>query len=511
MKRKELYSLSLKYLKSNKRMTIKSVFSLVLCMTFLSVAIFIYFSFQFGIMSRINEENTFSSISVNYSDTTSGYMNSSYRNEIENDNNIKDYVESYQVYYQYYSRYESSNSKTLNIKYPTLIIDGDEYSIKSSSSSSNLIEFYNLDHNSVYLDDEQKYMVNNHLGDVILAGNVISPDSSEVMINSSVLDELQIDYLDVIGKKLSYEVSIPMQYNIYYGDSRYDNYGDYISIFNNYTICGVFNDNIYSCPTRKNKISNPIFWINDDLVYDEVIYEYDADTGRCYYYDDPINVSKSVVEDGKVFLASYICSKPDDLRRVLYEYTSFNNAYKAYNKMYKYAILSTEHGISIANCMNSSIVLSDYIDLYPRLIISVVGSFVISIIVFIATLINMILIIDFQKRRKKHFFAMLKAIGYSNENIKNISNYQIDLQYLISTLISLVISFVINLIITSRWNNMIDIKNYNVDGNYNINIIYMLPSFIALIIVFYAVMKLIMFLYNKAIDDDSILDSLHEE
>ncbi len=513
MKRKELYSLSFEYVKANKKVSLKSIITLTLCITFLCVSLFIFFEFRIDIMKKVYDENIFSTITLNYSESQNGYMNKKYKENIEEDSNIKENVLYKQVYYNYYSRYESNIDKQLITNYPILTIDNINYSISinKDNSSCNVIEFYNLLEGSCYLEEEKKYMNNNNLGDLIICGNTIEANEKSIMINRVVLDDLNISYNDVIGKKVSYKVSIPGQYNLYYNGLKYEQNGKYINIFENYIIKGVFNNNIYSTPTRNDVVNNPIFWISDDNIFEGDIYNYDNTNYRCYYNDDPIELSKKITNDGKVFLADYITRKPDDMFNVIYQYKNFNSAYKAYNNMSKYAILSQENGMTLANCFRPSNVLNDYIEFYPKISMLVLASLSICGAVFIMTLINLILIIYFQRMKKKHFFGVLRAIGYTRQDIKNILNYQIDIQYFISIIFSFIISTILNLIIVLKWNNMIDRTNFDGDVSYKINLLHTLWVFILINVIIYLLIKTILMIYNKISKSENIIESLKEE
>lgn len=508
MKRKELYSLSFKYLKLNKKMSIRSMIPLILCITFLTVSVFIFFEFKIVVMNNVKEEKLYSSITVKYSETDRWYMMPKYQESIEDNSHIKESVSYKEVYVGCRNTYIPETREFI-IDYPKITIDDNTYSIKINGSNANTIKFYNLKNNTCILEDEKTYMRDNNLGNPILAGSEIKANEKSIMINSKLLDDLNLNYEDVIGKKVSYKTSIEAT-SLYYNNIKYEVKDEYINIFSNYIIKGVFNDNIYSIPSR-NISEDAIFWISDDNIYEGDLYTYDVENYRCYYNENPIELANKITSEGKFFLPDYISRKPDDIFCSLYEYDSFNASYDAYNEICKYAKLSVDEGNVINNCYMPTMVLKDYIDVYPKITIMILGSLTLTISVFIATIINIVLIIDYQKSRKKQFFGMLKALGLNDNEVKNISSYQLNLQCLISISFSFVISLVLGLIITLRWNSKIKTTNYDSYGIYDINFCHTLIVFMIVGLIIYAFVKIISLIYNKFSRNLEIVDALKEE
>ena len=501
---KILYLLACKYLKNNLKTTLISIIPMILSLVFSIFALFILFSFKIGIINNIKEDNIYSTLSVFYDDKE-GYMNYKYKDSIEENDDLIGKIESFTLYYGFLDNVKIvDNVRIEELIYPILKIEDVNYDI-TVNRNNNKIEFFDLSSSKCYLDDEIKYMKNNNYGDLLLAGDYINNDNRGIMINSRLLDSLNINYNDIIGKKISYVVSIPTNYNIYYPDISYKHEGEFIDVFKDFVVVGVFNDNVYNCPTRAIE-KDSIFWVNNKYLDDHSYYDF-VDQKGAYYHNDPILEAKRIVDEGLVFSGDYLLTLPNKRTNVLYQYKDFESTYEAYNNIYKYIFESSARDYSIFKTK----LLGDYLQLYSTFNLIIVSFATISIIVFVATLINMILIIDYQKRRKKHFLNMLRSLGYSKSNVIKIFNYQVNIQYIISVLISFILSFIISLIGTIVWNNKMKQTNFSNGLNYNINLLYFIPAFFIIIFIMYLIVKLIIFIYNLLAKNDSIYENIKEE
>lgn len=502
--KKNLYLLACKYLKNNLKTTLISIIPMILSLVFSIVALFILFSFKIGMINNIKEDNIYSSLSVSYDDEE-GYMNYKYKESIEDNDDLIGKIESLNIYYGFLDNVKIvDNVRIEELIYPILKIEDVNYDI-TVDRHNNIIQFYNLSSSKCYLEDEVKYMKNNNYGDLLLAGDYIDNDNRGIMVSSRLLDSLNINYNDIIGKKISYLVSIPIHYGVFYDDSPYGHEGEYINIFKDFVVVGVFNDNVYNCPTRALG-KDSIFWINNKYLDEHNYYDFVEQKGA-YFHNDPILEAKRIADEGLVFSGDYLLSKPNKRTNVLYQYKDFESTYEAYHNIYRYILESSARDYSIYKTK----LLDDYLQLYSTFNLIIVSFTTISIIIFVATLINMILIIDFQKRKKKYFLNMLRSLGYSKKEVIKIFNYQVNIQYIISALISFVLSFIISLVGTIIWNNKMKQTNFSDGLDYNINLLYFIPAIFIIVIIMYFIVKIIIFIYNLLSKNDSIYENIREE
>lgn len=402
-----------------------------------------------------------------------------------------------------------------DVAYPVITIDGHEKIYKDIYKygyenleykilAQTITCFYD---DSFYLESEKNYMKKNNLGDLILAGNKLTSKEKEIMISSYLLDYFGIDdYSSVIGKKISFYNQLPFG-SIKYGHIIDEEFNDetneilnqYYYVFKNFKIVGVFNSNIYLCPSRFTDCdvtfeeylikSNSNFWVSANSVkkYEYCYYSYIDEKDNehinfdkyCFSCDLP---SKLKENDDKVQLLCNL-NNSKDLKYIV-QFKSINDAYDFVNICENEYILNG----SVSYITNAD--LNSYFFFYPYFEFIKIIIFILVLVILLLVFINIIRIMDYSLQSNIEFFAIMNYLGLDKKDLRKIYLTKNSLDYLKSILITVLILIPIE-IVTSFFLNKIYVSQFRGIFNFNIPIYLYILSIIIPIIIIYILICLI--------------------
>lgn len=445
MKHRDYFHLANQMVKSNKKQTRNTLIGLSFGSILLVIVLFMAVSFYAGMISYINGEPTFLSITLNYNNQIDGYFNTRYMDEIADDKNIKNCI-TYNVQTASYYRKAKNEGFDFNNEYdvhfPKISIDSTKYVYdripKYDLGSISDFVFYDMDNSDDLVSkEEEKFFSDYELGKPVLAGSLFTDEIDEVMISSIALDYLELNYEDVIGKKISYSLelqksrssSVEMEDNWGLSASQYD--GKECFIFKEYKIVGVFNSYIYDSPTRAGYPGNgsdALFWFKQESLYDtdkvKVIQKENGGSFGIVYKEDPSILMDQAYNNKQIFLPyGFNFMKPNNFNEEysqIIQYKDFKSTYKNISLIEGYLRKSTEGESSgyVAYEFNGK--LREYVKLYPYIEIIVAMLSIFAGVLLFATIINMFITMNYSIKKNTKFLSMCKAIGMTNTDVSKL-------------------------------------------------------------------------------------------
>lgn len=518
MKTKDCYYYSKKINIGKKYETRNSIFGFSFSLILFSILL-IFGSFIYYIESSINKNHNLSSIKINLNSYENSFL----------DNNIDNIEET--IFYKNYGISFNITKEGFLIKdvnYPTIILDDKEIKYKDTYKYNNeevkilnqsILSFNN---DKLYLESEEKYLIDNNYGKVILAGNSLTGKENEIMVSSNILNYCGVtDYNAVIGKKISFYNQLFFG-NVSYG---YESNGNYVDetekvknqnyyVFKDFIIVGVFNSNIYFCPSRLTNNNtdwpeyiiknNPNFWLNSNsiLEYNYNYYSYiDTDNKLhmnqnklCFTYNllDKLNENTNKVQ---ILANSGNNLKINDITNII----QFKSLKLAYNSM---SIFNNDF------TLNNQITYSTNSDLYSYFVFYPYFEFVKSIIIVITTIIillvilNIFRVMDYSLNINKKYFMMMSYLGLEKKDIKKIYYFKNISDYIKSILISFIILLPLCIIISILLNKLY-ITQFRGMLDFNIPFYYYLISIIIPIIIIFTIVNIIsIIIFNNYFSSD---------
>ena len=163
-------------------------------------------------------------------------------------------------------------------------------------------------------------------------------------------------------------------------------------------------------------------------------------------------------------------------------FSNFKNSHMAYDDFIK------NYGDKYNIFSNSNV---NYIDFHNT--IDTITSFllVISIVIFIVSLLNCFEIIGYNVLKKQKNFGMYKAIGLNDKGILKLHIMEFSILLFRASIISLIVSFLPAIGLTIYGNKSVNYEAIGFDVGFHINIVY---YFISLVLVI-GIMYLLIYLY----------------
>ena len=459
------------------------IFGLTISMIFLILFGTISLAF-YGLENSINKIHNVSS----------GYY--TYRDIDSDVNELKMYGKSYKEEEIFLNDISVAYNKVYNgfniskVDYPTFIIGDEEYyfNYKGYNKHEPKLGFgvtSYLDYDKVYLSSEEEYMKNNQYGNPILVGKQFENNANEIMVSDALLDYFNInDYASVINKTISCKMIFPIPDEAIFlknGNEYLDVTEKYIDYeyypFQNYRIIGVFNSNIYKCPSRskssssKYPLEQPVFWIKNSSVmctnsdtykeYDE-IGELKNNISSIVVYEEDV---KSIIERAYAqnkFLINYNQKLFDN--EMKNEMIQFNNV----NSAYEYTKGIFSNFIDSKNDVENYVIINDnlqaYFDFYPYYsFIKIIMIFSI-ICLLIVVVLNIIRIQEYSLKKNVDFYCMNMALGMKISDINNIYLLRSMYNYIYSSIIVIILSIPICLVIFFGFENVFSSEYYSFPG-----------------------------------------------
>lgn len=257
MKKEDYYELARLDLKSRKN-TDHAVLSAFSVGTLLVVTmLFALLAFHGGIMHTVNRYAANASACISYDDDEEGFPSHAFHDEIMDDDRVSEHVSYSERRMNLITKFVSGVEKTF---YPTLSIGGVDHVFdrkafaitekEAVKHTYDLIDYIDLSASQTpVMQAETKYCQDTGVGSVLRAGRMMNDVAGEVVILSSVVDYLDLQDDDVIGKSFSYSLPIDAT-DVTIKDTTL---ADGI-------IVGVLKDDFFTCPARINRTIRPIAW-----------------------------------------------------------------------------------------------------------------------------------------------------------------------------------------------------------------------------------------------------------
>lgn len=410
---------------------------------------------------------------------------------------------SYSLYTYYKTGFESSDVNSLN---PIVAIDGVETGIYDYNKSENTLTFYDFDNSKIYSDKEKKELSN----DIVFGKEAIA--SNELLISKQLCIYLGLSIDAVIGKSISYKINVSNPRNVFdkEGNKITTDNKKQFTLFSEFVIAGVFNDELFSLPSRE-KVSAPVFIFNKECLNNDFIeYQIDNNGKVCFYYNEDIDgVNMSSMTNKKVSIPyGYNGINHYNINYNLLFYSNVNLSYKSYKKIMH--IMSESYSDSNSNYVEPTIT-SDFTqnlyDNYSTFIIAALLLLGITILLCLNSIYNLNQTLLIVIKNKKKNTLIFKYIGGKGDEARLINCYEIKDIFIkvlfFVTLIFASISIAYILIYTSY------LKRVNVEFSFSSFIILFLIMTIityCLFIIYFLVLslknkKIIKHLYERRQDE----------
>ena len=342
------------------------------------------------------------------------------------------------------------------------------------------------------------------------------------MVGSDLLDGFGIiDYNSVIGKKITYNTKlfnncsidedgkidtydIKVKKNDEYNDLT-EEYIEYsYDVFSDFVIVGVFNSNIYKCPSRcsvyspNGEIYNySRFWFKEEAI-SKIYYEYELvyDSYEDEYYEKYDSLVfedelKNILDTTNGFRIIIGKEITNPINQTYYlQFNDIESLYNFYNEIV---------GYEISNYFEINYSVKAYLDFLPtyKTLKSILT--ILLLILVLLIIMNLIRTLDYSIHRKMDFYIMLKNIGLEYKNIIGIYYCSILGNYLMSVLVSANLFIPLSIIhynvtknVLSNYGNWI-IFDINIWGYF---IIFIFVVFL-LLFMFSMVAIMILLIYKK--------------
>ena len=430
--------------KSKRKRLLKIIIFFSFNLILLITVLYFVMAFYGGLTSKINNNKAQLGYIVNYGNSEDVIPISKF-DEFSNFKGVTSTQTYTSLFISYY--YDRVNNKFANdVDGSILNIDGSLYQTKASCGNSDEFLFYDMEKtDDLITKEEEEYMVSNGYSFGIL-GNGFSNNPKEIMLSTSLLDSLNLDYYSIIGKNISCKMSLGYySYGIYLNNESYkDKEGETYQVFSDFKVVGVYNSalielpNIYDVGSMWFKKSD--FYNNPEITY------YDGEyVSKSYFeYSSSVEeVSKKANQMGKVFIApgfnSYQTNLDGRFRQRL-SFDSLKNAIKFNKEVNKAASKSAINTYQAYYCTN---LLEEYMEKYPyfKVIYSVLLFMFLSTI--IASVINIGIVVSDDIKNRKKVIATFEANGMTPKDIW-IIGISLTISFVISSIISFVLTFIVN-------------------------------------------------------------------
>jgi len=486
MKTTDFFRIANLSIRSHKKQTRNIVKGISFAAVLFVPVLFLLFSFYVGTISDINELNVISSIRLSYEEEAAGIALG--LNDYDSINSLSG-IENSTVYNAYpltvsyrkvagVFQYENVDLK------PTISLEGKDYRINGADTV--YLEFYDFDKTDAVISEaEEEYLQKSNKGDAVLAGEALTDKNKYIMISSALLDEFDIDYEYVTGKTLSFSVMLGSDGA---NSSATDNNtatsdeAQTITIFEGYTVIGVFNAKLYDSPSRSGHA--PLFWFNKtDLIENPYLPQQNTD-GETVYVESPSELSAKSKREGFVFIPfGYNCPGTilAGFNQIL-QFDSFQSLYNDIAEILSFAQEGNENYL-FTNCTTQT--FQDFYDSYPFLQLVCVIILAFGIVILVTALLNTYNTMRYSLYNRKQYLKMLNAIGMMPSEIKALYLCEI-LIIILRCLIITAISSLVECIALNFWfKNGLSSFTADLPIALTLNLIYYIPSFLltALVVV----------------------------
>lgn len=534
MNLKDIYQISKELNKNNKKETKNVIIGLCLSLTITILFFYLIISFVTGFYGIANKCANLSAITVSFDDEYKGNYGGvllEHYNDVLS-SNYKDKIEYSETSINYeYKTKSGVGAFTKYYTHPTITIDNNPINIeyKEYNDGKDIFLAYDTSLNkNIYFSSENEYLNKYYNSNVILAGTTFTSDVKEIMISNLYLDDIGItNYNSVIGKNISYKIKL-------YDKSKsetlnYDGDIDYnqeIYIFKEYKIVGVFDINIYNCPSRNNysfqsekdAFSFPQFWVKKESIKSTTVdvEEKDTinDTMLIYSYnEDPIIEFSKIVDDGYILKPLGFNSSgfgDNDLRsskKVVFQFDNLIDEYHFLGTLDKYCLNKDASLYGFSASYN----LRAFIDFYPMFLYLTIIFLVFGIILFIASIINIVKVISYSVKKDMSFFSVITSIGANIKDIRLIYQIRLLLQFIKSLIISAIITTLISLLFSIVLSLYLNSDTYGGFVKYNISFIYFPLVLIGVIIIYIVILYLISYILIKKNKFNNLIENMKGE
>lgn len=517
MRKKDYFVLAKEKNKYQKRQSRNTIIGIIISLCISIVCLFTLISFEYGIKSSANSEKDVATVELNYSDTTNCAINHSKKEYISKNNLIEDIVD-YKVYsVNFYTITRSLRDQSYI--YPVISLDNEVMERDNKYIIGDSILSYE-DTSTIILDSEYSYLKKNN-EEALLAGSLFSDDNQEIMVSDLFVKQLGFsDYNEIIGKRISYQYKLAAPGYSNRVQTEYEYELEELLLFQNYKIVGVFNTNIYNCPSRwssfffSNYVDSlwcPMFWVKDSSIKSAgCTVEY---SHQVYYYEytaNPVETFKTIAEDGYIALPfGFNTLGFNDIRedsKQIIQCKNVQDVYKFINEVDKYLDYNT------GNAYYFYYSLDAYFTFYPFFFYSVIIFAFFSIFLSILSFLNIYRIMEYSISSNMYLFAMERAMGATIKDIKGVYFAELLINYLKSVIISIGISGVLCLIFTLVINRYLRIDDF-VDGciKYSISFGYYPLIMILVILSFGIIIYFLASLLCNKIKKGALVNKLNGE
>lgn len=470
MKHKDYIRLSKISLKSRKKTTKSTVRGISFGLILLLPLLFIIMAFHVDLNKQVNKDPSIRIFNISYVNKTTddSYVqnmlesNSEEIYSIDGISNILKYntytfTNRIETYDYETNQYIDSGRLNVTIDGKTITLDKD---VKHESEYGNREASVNLQvidpsiGNNIFLKSDYEVLESKQ---PLVYGNVFSSNDSskEVMVSTNFINKYDLGD-DIVGKKISLSYIIHSSDNITTSKTSIDNDFDVynnipVNIFNEYTIVGVFDSNIYKSSSRYNSIlehygdnntTETYFWLTTDSVYtsmdkfyipEPITVEREYSDGSTnmenayYYQDDLMEVANRALSDKVLFIPLGMGAKiyhdgqylPVYSTLIEFEsYSDANNAVKMVETLYKETSTSTEEINVSQSYMNDTFLnyrMFYNLFTYVTIVLAIFGG-----IVFFATLLNLYNTIHYSVQSRRNYLGLCRAIGMKNREVTKL-------------------------------------------------------------------------------------------
>lgn len=489
--------------------------SLVLSQVLIILFVFLFLSISKNVTSHLNSYSEFKNFQLQtthlQSDSLSdSFINTSYLPDIKNTKGLTDMIA--------YKNYNTTNISSINVgenKYATSQLD---FSIIEMEETNNV--FTKLDYNTI--------------SEPLICGSTFSKNSQkELMISNLLLQSLGIEPSESIGKTITIKAKyIGTNSKVSYNSIETDDniVSDYerieYTLLSDFLIVGVFDSKIYSINNQSRKgEENCYFWVTTESIASEeninypITVPYESFNGaysHYYYKSKPEILEARALKDSYVYLplglgtsiTSSKCDHPMDLKCYLY-YDNFKDAYNAYNSLCHLMQKSNTQNDYTPKGYQINWHMADIAAYYPiySTVVIILGLF--GIIIFIMNFANLLNTIYHEMIEKRHYYAMIRAMGMENNNIRFIYLVKSFLIHIKSFIISFVISLVLAICLKFYIEDNFDIEIKNFDLNLNFGFYFSALVIVNLFIL--ALHLLLSFCLSHKLTKDRVVDVINDK
>ena len=398
MTEKSILSLAGKSYLARRRGYRGIVWSMGLSLTFLAITLFFNIAFALGTKSVFNKHHGISSITVRYSESSLDILASDLE-EIRYEGSLD-----FDTYYITYDTYREGAgfAAPVKIAYPTVYIGDKRITLDFDSLSQKgcRVMSFNKGEDLIF-DSEVEYLSYLGAGEAIVGNSSVG--SGEIIISSVFASVLGEDAESLIGQTLVYAPAKWESGNIVYEE-------DLFSL----KIVGVFNTELYKCPTRVfHNQNDPLFWISRE----EDIFDYETEKGT--YKIVQFRDFNDYLKGSAVLEGTKATAKLTDMDFEV-ERNTFADDYEDTSPIFK---------------------------IISGILASLGGS------VFLIGLIDIVNTLLYYSEKRRGFSAVARAMGLKPGQAFRLSLYELGFPFVSAVLISAVITLAIAIPATLAVNN----------------------------------------------------------